>query len=122
VNYNQAKAFARELRKNQTEAETEFWNQVRNSRFRGLKFTRLFLVLYKLFWCYWQIFYRRFSLSWAQTYCRNRWRVSWASAHLWWKSNRYFGEDGLSYSEIHQWRSYQWLGLSGKNTTEYDEL
>ena len=33
-------AFARHLRKNQTDAETVFWHEVRNRRFKGLKFRR----------------------------------------------------------------------------------
>ena len=33
-------AFARHLRKNQTDAETVFWQEVRNRRFKGLKFRR----------------------------------------------------------------------------------
>lgn len=32
--------FARHLRKNQTDAETLFWQEVRNRRFKGLKFRR----------------------------------------------------------------------------------
>lgn len=32
--------FARHLRKNQTDAETVFWQEVRNRRFKGLKFRR----------------------------------------------------------------------------------
>lgn len=33
-------AFARHLRKNQTDAETLFWQEVRNRRFKSLKFKR----------------------------------------------------------------------------------
>lgn len=34
------KAFARHLRRNQTDAETLFWNEVRGRKFLGLKFKR----------------------------------------------------------------------------------
>ena len=48
MDYNQAKLLARELRKNQTRAETYFWNRVRNRKFLNLKFTRQFPIEYTL--------------------------------------------------------------------------
>jgi len=37
-------SFARELRKNQTKAETVFWSKVRNRKFHGYKFNRQFII------------------------------------------------------------------------------
>ncbi|MFK7949481.1 MAG: endonuclease domain-containing protein [Saprospiraceae bacterium] len=44
MTYNQIKAFARTLRKNQTEAEAIVWAAVRNRNFYGFKFTRQFVI------------------------------------------------------------------------------
>ena len=49
MKYHEAKILARSLRKNQTQAEIEFWNQVRNRRFCQLKFTRQFPIPYNFF-------------------------------------------------------------------------
>ena len=48
MNYNKAKQYARELRKNQTNSETAFWKRVRNRKFYGFKFTRQFPISYQL--------------------------------------------------------------------------
>ena len=48
MKYEEAKELARKLRKNQTEAESFFWEKVRNRRFYNLKFTRQFIVEYEL--------------------------------------------------------------------------
>ena len=44
MKYKDILHFARELRKNQTPAEQFFWEQVRNRRFMGKKFTRQFII------------------------------------------------------------------------------
>jgi very-short-patch-repair endonuclease/nicotinamide riboside kinase len=47
MKYAQILEYARSLRKNQTKAEAVFWEQVRNRRFNGLKFTRQFIIEYE---------------------------------------------------------------------------
>ncbi len=47
MKYPVVKEFARDLRKNQTDAEKIFWNAVRNRRLHGFKFTRQFIIEYK---------------------------------------------------------------------------
>ncbi len=47
MEYSDIKAFARELRKNQTRAEDYFWSKVRNRKFQGLKFNRQFIIEYQ---------------------------------------------------------------------------
>lgn len=44
MKYAQILEYARSLRKNQTQAESLFWEKVRNRRFNGLKFTRQFII------------------------------------------------------------------------------
>jgi very-short-patch-repair endonuclease len=46
MNYFQARAYAREMRKNPTPAEKVFWERVRNRKFLGLKFNRQFVIEY----------------------------------------------------------------------------
>ena len=45
--YQAAKDLSRNLRKTQTYAEKVFWENVRNRRFRGLKFYRQYPIFYK---------------------------------------------------------------------------
>ena len=45
---HQILSYARELRSNQTKAEATFWDYVRNRRFHGYKFTRQYIVEYKI--------------------------------------------------------------------------
>ena len=47
MRYEEAKILARNLRKSQTEAESFFWEKVRNRRLLGLKFNRQFLIEYE---------------------------------------------------------------------------
>ena len=47
MKYSQVLSYARELRRNQTEAEAFFWSKVRNRRFLGLKFNRQFIIEYQ---------------------------------------------------------------------------
>jgi len=44
MKYSQILEYARSLRKNQTSAEKIFWSNVRNRRFKGLKFNRQFII------------------------------------------------------------------------------
>ncbi len=44
MRYDQIKEFARELRKNQTDAEAQFWSKVRNRKFLNYKFNRQFII------------------------------------------------------------------------------
>lgn len=44
MRYLEVLSFARELRRNQTKAETVFWSKVRNRKFHGLKFNRQFII------------------------------------------------------------------------------
>ena len=44
MKYTQILQYARQLRKNQTRAEKFFWMQVRNRRFKRLKFNRQFII------------------------------------------------------------------------------
>lgn len=44
MTYETIKKFARELRKNQTPAESLFWEKVRNRRFLGKKINRQFTI------------------------------------------------------------------------------
>lgn len=48
MDYSTIKEFARNLRKNQTEAEWIIWNLVRNRELHGYKFTRQFVIEYKI--------------------------------------------------------------------------
>ena len=48
MEYLLAKQFARELRKNQTDSEKIVWQLVRNRKFEDYKFTRQFVIEYKL--------------------------------------------------------------------------
>ncbi|MEL7220856.1 MAG: endonuclease domain-containing protein [Bacteroidota bacterium] len=47
MDYLQARAYAREMRKNPTPAEELFWKSVRNRKFLDLKFNRQFVVEYR---------------------------------------------------------------------------
>ena len=47
MHYEQILAYARQLRKDQTEAEKFVWHRLRNRRFQGIKFTRQFILSYK---------------------------------------------------------------------------
>ncbi|CAE7826992.1 unnamed protein product [Symbiodinium microadriaticum] len=47
MKYYEARTIARTLRKNQTKAENEFWQRVRNRKFNGLKFNRQILIEYE---------------------------------------------------------------------------
>lgn len=49
MNRADAIRLARQLRKNSTKAEKEFWFYVRNRRFHGHKFTRQFPIEFKLY-------------------------------------------------------------------------
>ncbi|WP_420317607.1 endonuclease domain-containing protein [Ekhidna sp.] len=44
MNYSKIKAFARELRKNQTEAEAYFWAKKRNRKFLNCKINRQYII------------------------------------------------------------------------------
>ncbi len=44
MRYLEVLSFARELRRNQTKAETVFWSKVRNRKFHGFKFNRQFII------------------------------------------------------------------------------
>ena len=46
--YQAAKNLSRELRKSQTKAEKLFWENVRNKRFKGLKFYRQYPIFYEI--------------------------------------------------------------------------
>ena len=48
MNYSDILAYAKQLRINQTEAEATFWGHVRNRRFHGFKFTRQYIIEYKI--------------------------------------------------------------------------
>ncbi len=48
MNYKAILNFARENRKNQTESEKIFWENVRNRKCIGLKFNRQFIIEYRL--------------------------------------------------------------------------
>jgi very-short-patch-repair endonuclease len=49
MNRADAIRLARELRKNSTKAERQFWFYVRNRRFHGYKFTRQIPIEFKLY-------------------------------------------------------------------------
>ena len=48
MHYNQAKEYARKLRKESTPAENVFWQNVRNRKFHNYKFYRQYIFKYAL--------------------------------------------------------------------------
>ena len=48
MKYSEILAYARNLRSNQTEAESFFWGQVRNRKFYKYKFSRQYIIEYKI--------------------------------------------------------------------------
>ena len=49
MNYALIRNYARQLRTNQTPAETFVWDKVRNRNFHGFKFTRQYIISFKLY-------------------------------------------------------------------------
>lgn len=47
MKYHEIKSLSRQLRKEQTDAEAILWQEVRNRRFDGKKFTRQFPIIYE---------------------------------------------------------------------------
>ena len=59
---HQATWLSRELRSNQTDAERQFWQMVKNRKFKGYRFLRQHPILYQ--------FYNRKKFFVADFYCR----------------------------------------------------